>query len=174
MKVLIIISTVFLLSFQLNTCFGQNAFERGNTKGKNIIYKLKGASSNNKKAIAVSNTKNTLDEKLKNNPPTHLKNVEFSVGVNLNRIFISLLGKKRIEYLVETDQTMLITFFVNENGKVLELEFILPKNTTITPGELEILEERIKKEVSFKLEKSETKGAKLFQLLKLQRYKDLL
>ncbi|WP_066839344.1 hypothetical protein [Rufibacter ruber] len=174
MKALIMLSAIVVLSLQLGICLGQNAFERSNAKGKSTTYKITGSSNNYKKAIAVANGKNIINEKLKKNPPPHLTNIELISELKLNNIFLSALGTKRLEQLSTSDYSMLITFYVNDLGKILELEFILPETTIITPAELEILESMILKELSFKLNQNEMNGAKLFQLLKLQRYKDLL
>ena len=59
-------------------------------------------------------------------------------------------------------------------GKVLEIDFYLDKNTSITATELEALEKAIKANILFKLRPEETKGGDFFAIQQAAKFSRIL
>ncbi len=58
-----------------------------------------------------------------------------------------------------------LNFYVNSQGQVLEISFVVHQGTKITPIELEELENNIKMNVKFKYKEDLTKGVPFFHIV---------
>ncbi|MFI5159143.1 MAG: hypothetical protein ACHQF4_09780 [Sphingobacteriales bacterium] len=77
--------------------------------------------------------------------------------------FIQTFSFERIKQLLP-ERRMIITFYVSPQGKVLDVSFLVNKNTLLTAAELENLETAIKANVSFKIKLEDGKEHDFFDV----------
>ena len=110
---------------------------KGKTEGKFIIY---------------SNS-NYNDDELKK-IRKHVDINEFYLyRINNHELFISAFKNSftdnRIKELVQNDETIKVTFILDENGKIMAVYFMLLSSTSINVYEIEKLENELLKVISF-------------------------
>ncbi|NWJ50612.1 MAG: hypothetical protein HXX14_07085 [Bacteroidetes bacterium] len=117
------------------------------------------------KWFILRNVKNKLfHEKMiipNNNMEYCLSMIDFN---DLTRKKIETILKETIsaedKEKMKTSRTLLlIEFFINDSGKVLELDFDLNKNNAFKPQYLSIIEQRIKNEIVFSFKSDQLKGS---------------
>jgi hypothetical protein len=70
--------------------------------------------------------------------------------------FTEVFSDKRLKQLIP-EKRIMMTFYLNPSGQIMEVSFILNKNTLVTAQELEDLEKAIKANVSYKIMPSDYK-----------------
>lgn len=124
--------------------------------------------------LIVSNSSNILTHKIPRVAPTNITSVERADKSGLLNAFQQVFSESRLQQL-SPENIITMTLYVAPSGKVLEVLFILKKNTLVTALELEALEKAIKADVAFILRPDETKGGDFFaigQVVKLSRVLD--
>jgi hypothetical protein len=93
---------------------------------------------------------------------------------SLLKAFTQVFSDNRLKELITTDRGLNLTFYIAPSGKVLEVEFSLPKNTQLTALELEQLENTIKSDVFFRIHPDETKNVDFLGLECRINYQNIL
>ena len=126
-----------------------------------------------KSSMAIANSNNRYHNKI---PKISAENMVFTKTDKLGLLnaFTSVFSEDRLKQLLPENR-MFITFYVDPQGKILDLSFIIfTSNTTLKASELENLENAIKANVSFKIDSNKTKGADFFNVGQLVRYQQVL
>lgn len=125
----------------------QNPFNKKEVKANQTTYTVNDNDKPNYKSVAVANKENVLAKNGKVNT-SRLSNINIQGDKKLNDIFLDVFGKEKFRELLPEKRILLI-FYTNKAGKVVETAYLIDKNTAITPQELEELEKQLKKYVSF-------------------------
>jgi len=98
---------------------------------------------------------------------------EFAGKLSLLDAFTQVFSDDRIRQLLP-ETGIFITFYINPEGKILEVSFMVGENTLITAAELEKLENIIKAKISFKVHSYNANGADFFPVNYNVKYKKIL
>ncbi|MGB4774945.1 MAG: hypothetical protein WBP45_07235 [Daejeonella sp.] len=159
--VLFLIPSALLFS----TCIGQQKFNKPEVKAESIIFKCERINDPSSKTIGIHNKSNYLEESQKNHFGELLNNIQLLNRTKFTEAFWNAFGEVKLKELLP-ERNIPITFYINKTGKIIELSYILKKNTLITPRELEKLENNIIKNVSFRLRPEEiVKGDYFFLVM---------
>jgi hypothetical protein len=143
----------------------------------NSVMKANGTSFNIKttgyNSLSVVNSKNVLYNKKPRLSQSALSSFEKTKKSGLLTAFLEVFNEARIKQLLP-ENALSLNYYVDPNGKVIEVSFLLNKNTLLTPTELEKLEATIKKNVSFKLLQNETAGGDFFIISQAPKYRNIL
>jgi len=93
----------------------------------------------------------------------------------LTQIFYSTFSEKRLKQLADENLSILIKFYTDPNGNVLELEFTFGDNSTLMPIEIEKLESQLQKNIKFSFKTDIFQGntfAPLFYSVNFKRLVD--
>jgi hypothetical protein len=125
-------------------------------RASHSAYNTKSIGSGNTVSIYAYNSKNIYYNKTsKNRHPNILIKRGDSGG--MLTAFTKVFSDERLRELLP-ERVLLMTFYVNPSGKILEITFLLDKNTLVTAQELEALEKALKANVWFKLRPEDLKG----------------
>ena len=150
--------------------YGQTLKADAVVKANNLTYSTTSNSNNN---LVINNVNNKLQNRKPKLSPTAINYFEKKDKTALLKVFNKVFTTTRIKELLP-ENGIFINFYVNPQGKVLEVNFSLHKNTLITPIELEQLETEIKRDVTFDLQPKETKGGDFFVFSEFIRYSRVL
>jgi hypothetical protein len=89
------------------------------------------------------------------------------------KAFMQAFSDARLNQLL-SEHGLSLSLYISPSGKILEVEFLLQKNTKVTAIELEQLEDAIKTNVYFKLKPEETKGGDFFSVSLFVKYQNVL
>jgi hypothetical protein len=171
MKKLIFITCLIFIG---NVSYSQQLKSSVNSKVKanNINYDI--SNKFGQRNLLVKNVSNRLDSRKPLYKPANL-----SVAPNTNdnysvkRAFKNVFSSERITQLLP-ENAIFITFYLNSEGSVLEVRFLLPANTVLTAEELEKLEITLKRDVKFKLTAPDLEKADFYEIFQNVKYSSLL
>ena len=124
---------------------GQHPIKTGENKVGNNIFVAK---KENSKLMSVSERNSIIETYQKNRKSLQvLPFVEFADGKTINLVFKDVLGVKRIKELVP-EKRLLLEVYLNGQGKVTAVHFLLNPNTYLTVDEIAQLNSAIKKGIS--------------------------
>jgi len=124
-------------------------------------------------SIAVNNTNNVLQNRKQKFKNTN-DYIEKTDHAALLKVFNQVFSKARMMQLLP-ENGMLITYYIDTQGKVLEVSFYLLKNNTLlTAKEIEQLETGIKDNITFKIQPADKKGRDFFDYAQFVKYKSVL
>jgi hypothetical protein len=87
--------------------------------------------------------------------------------------FRAVFGPNRLRQL-NSENALVVNYYVNSKGEVLEVTFTLRNISQLTAVELEKLEFEIERNISFIIPKNKTKGENLFIITDAVEYRRLL
>ncbi|NWJ51286.1 MAG: hypothetical protein HXX14_10505 [Bacteroidetes bacterium] len=172
MKTLIAsIILVFCVNISINA---QNNFGRNKIASDKEIYKCISLSPRTNTYI-LENVKNKLTNAkmiIPKNPEAGFSSIIGNelVDKTIVSIFQEIMTKEDILKMNHAKDRIIITFYINDSGKVLELGFLVSKNTSFKPQYLAKVEQRIKKEVTFSFASNELKGANFLRFNRIYRF----
>lgn len=107
-------------------------------------------------SMSVLNSNNIYHKKIpKDRNPDMVFEMKDKSG--LLNAFTQVFTDGRLKQLLP-ERRMMMTFYINPSGEIMEISFVLNKNTLVTGQEVEDLEKAIKADVSFKFRSKEIKG----------------
>ncbi|ASZ11548.1 hypothetical protein KTO58_17275 [Chitinophaga pendula] len=130
-------------------------FDEGIVKAGNKTYQCKLIDSNR---LYISNSENILGSKQPQIPAgvEDLTSIECK-GVNeVGELIRGVIPKDKLQKIAD-EKAMVITYSIDNTGKVLETTFAIDANTQIAPMELSKLEDKIKT-VTFTFKNDQLKG----------------
>jgi hypothetical protein len=98
---------------------------------------------------------------------------DFTNKSSLLKAFNQVFSDERIKELLP-EKGMFVTFYINPQGKILEVSFMVSKATLVTSTELEKLENAIKANVLFKIRQDSVKDADFFRVSLNVKYERVL
>jgi len=113
-------------------------------------------------AMSVVNSKSNYHNKIPRNRNPDMT-FELKDKSALLNAFTHVFSDERLKQLIP-EKRMIMTFYVNPSGQVIEVSFIFNKNTAVTALELEDLEKAIKANVFIKIRPEEYKGQDFFDV----------
>jgi hypothetical protein len=152
MKRILIITAI--LTFTLGTIYAQKLKPNAVIKTSSssfVTHQIEKSES-----MMVYNSKSIYHNKIPKNRNPDIT-VERGDNSGMLKAFRQVFSNDRLKELLP-EKVLPMTFYLNPAGKVLEVEFLVDKNTTLTAKELESLEAAIKANVWFKLRPEEIKG----------------
>lgn len=156
----------------VNSTFCQGIKADTVIKANYSTYNTKTIGSGNSANIFVVNSNNIYYNKKPRN-----RNIDMVVLLNNKSGFINALkqvfGDERLRQLIP-ERFLRFTLYVNPNGQIMEMAFLLDKNTSITATELEALEKAIKAQVSFKFRREDINGQNFVDISEAVSYKMVL
>jgi hypothetical protein len=154
-----IILFVILIIINITTTQAQQLRPNSINKASHNSYRVDSVTYG---MMEVNNLTNTLRHRI---PKTHPQNLSFKKDDNLSLInsFKQAFTNARLVQL-ENEPAILLLFKLSPTGKLIEVTFSVKENTSISISELEALENAIKKNVTFKLNSGEIKGADFFEI----------
>jgi hypothetical protein len=155
MKKLLLLLPI-MLTFSINICFAQDS----NFKNP-IVHGSKQSYSVTKTDSHIKTIRN-LNSHLYRSKASHvvskndhsLEIIPKAADVHLDkailsRIFYNTFSEKRLKQLANENLSILIHFYTDVKGNVLELGFTFDDSSTIMPMEIETLENQLQKEIKF-------------------------
>lgn len=125
----------------------------------------------NDKQISISNSSNRLINQKANYVPT-----DFSASLKSNYVitksFKEVFTGQRAKELA-TEKFLYLSFYVNHNGQPMELQFLAPENTSLTPNEIESLEKALKRNVVFKVSGTNLEKGNFYEVSFLAKYNNI-
>lgn len=143
----------------------QSLFHKSEVKAKQTTFEIVNHDRPNYPTIAVSNKENSLIEDKNIINRYRLSGIEMQGDKTLLDIFLTVFDKERLQELVPEKRIVLI-FYTDKDGKVLETAYLLDKNTAMTPQELEELEMLLKRNASFSFIIEDKQDAPFYTILK--------
>lgn len=158
MKTLIaIIAVIFCFTICVNA---QDYHENKISSGK-YIYNCK--SPGEGKWISLKNSKNKLFQKkmIIPNKEDFLSVIDINdlTRKKIETIFKETISAEDKEKMKVSKDLILVTFFISDSGRILELNFDLHKNTALKPQYLSRIEQKIKDEIVFSFLSDQLKGS---------------
>ena len=150
--------------------FGQHLKPNSTVQVNKTAFNTKAIDHN---TMVVSNTKNDFINRKPKLSPSVLTYFGKKNPTSLLKAFYKVFTKARLEQLTP-ENGILINFYVNPQGKVLDVSFLLNTNTAITAPEIQQLETAIKDNVTFNLRPEETKGGDFFVITQVAKYRKVL
>jgi hypothetical protein len=151
---------VTMLILTITTAYGQQLQPDSLNKANHITYRADISTFNT--IMNVYNQNNILEERIQKTNPRYFF-LKKNDNLSLLNSFKQAFSKDRLAQLAN-EPGITVLFKLSVTGKVLEVSFIIHKNTLITSYELEALEDAIKKNVSFTLHSDQTKGGDFFMI----------
>jgi len=141
-KIILLILFVLTLGFS----FGQEKFKEGLTKIGSDTYQVWFADP---VIIAVNLSKNIQEvpkpEQIHEPLPIHERDVQ--VDTALAKAIIFNVLKNRLPELKHNKDFITVTYIFFPNGKIMNLDYILPLQTIITPKELAKIDQCLRKDI---------------------------
>jgi len=143
---------ILLIAFLSKSIIAQNIWNEGinNTKSGQFVCK----------AYKSTNTifvKKTVNDERVNYKLKMEKGESVKAFINSEKDFSSVLksvfDNKRIKELISSDEKFEIIFTLDSNGNPIQITFRLNSNTTLTPYELNKIDEQIKLKIKFKIKR---------------------
>lgn len=170
MRLFKIINSIILLFFLCNCSIAQNRFTDGIIKVGGKSYLCKKGDYN---TIQVRNSANKLYyQKMK--IPSNWDDLSIIDCGPLNQVADvtkEIFAPDRIKQLA-AQPPLTISFYVNDVGKILELDFTINENSDVSPGEISKLEDELKSKITLIYTKDKFKGANFIsfhQILSFQK-----
>ena len=124
------------------------------------------------RSIFVHNNKNHYHTDVSRKNSVTGDNLEINDSNSLSKILKKTFTAERLKQL--HDQTLFMELFVSNDGKILEVSFVLPKNTLLTVTEIEALEMVVKTDISFRWRGRTGKEGEVFELYQPLIFRKLL
>jgi hypothetical protein len=142
--------TCFLLcALRLSGAFGQNNFDKDIIETSLSTYNV----STDGKGVVIKNDKNRAVKPVFNYNIQQLS----SSGINFNKFYSEVMNSLKIslddkqKIMFRSGGNILVSFLTQNNGKVEDLVFYLPKNSPLTVSEIEVIEKVVgKTKINFK------------------------
>lgn len=163
----------FALMICSHICSGQKLQLNAVAHSDHATFKTAGDAAKPNGVLYAYNAGNKLYGKHSKLGQTAISYWELNDQKSLNDIMIDVFGIQRLKALLP-EKLLGIDYYVDVNGKVLELAFMTQKNTSITANELERLEQELKKYTAYKLLPKETKGGDFFVITRIARYQQII
>lgn len=121
--------------------------------------------------FSVSNSDNIYHNRVPKhrNPDMYM---ELTDNSSMLRAIKQVFSDERLKQLLP-ERRIFMTMYVNTSGKVMDISFILDKNTSITAQELEALEIAVKANISYKFNPKEINGQDFIDIGFMVRYKNI-
>jgi hypothetical protein len=172
MKTLILAILLFIFSNSLINA--QNYYQKSTIYSGNETYKCTVRTIGTPILCSLGNIKNKIgnqrmilphgDESF--NSITGMDEADQTI---LN-IFRKIMYRGEILKMNEAKDRILITFSINDSGKILELGFLMNQNTSFNPKHLAPLEQEIKERVVFTFSSNAAKGANFLQFTRKYQF----
>jgi hypothetical protein len=163
------ITLTVLLSISITVTYAQRLKPNSDIKAKHSSYKTDSLRSG---GMFVHNDKNIYHNK-KHNEPSSSDNLEKGDKTSTINAFKKVFNNQRLQQLVN-EPNIGIEYTVSDEGKILEVSFVLKQTTLVTASELEELEDAIKKDVSFKWRGAHAKVNDFYVLFQNIRFSKIL
>ncbi|MFA6086111.1 hypothetical protein [Mucilaginibacter sp.] len=164
---LITLSICFL---SVTVCRAQIFTADKTIRGNSAIFKTISIS---KDSFVVVNTENELfnqTAKLSKYPASLFKKKPAYV---MYQTFTAVFSTNRLRQL-NSENALVVNYYVNSKGEVLEVTFTLRNISQLTAVELEKLENEIERNISFIIPKNKAKGENLFIITDAVQYRRIL
>lgn len=148
-KTVISLCFAFIL-FQCAPCVAQKEWKSSCVKGKSIIYKIR----KNSGKIFIENSKNndiTKSHRQYNPDQDEFSNVRLTSQNAILRAFREVFTKVQIEQLASVNNYVNIFVDVDEKGQIIKVSFAMLNETSISPTEMESLEDILVKMMQFEV-----------------------
>jgi hypothetical protein len=150
---------LFILLFNSISIYGQMLKPNLKIRANKVFFITTELDHNR---MSVVNDRNIYHNKiLKNRNPDMTFKIKEKSG--LLNAFTQVFSDERLRQL-QPERRMLMTFYINPAGQIVEISFVLNKNTLITARELEELEGAIKANVSIKFRPEDVKGKEVIDI----------
>lgn len=150
MKKNIIISVIIFFLFSQNI-FSQAYYEEPSFQFGNTTY----LSIKDGIHLEVKNVNNVLNTQFSNFDKEPVHCIEFSLDFwsKVKNILSSTLTLSKIQtFKGHRSNLISLRCWIDRQGKIIELRFLLARNTKITPSELATIEQRFKSEITFDID----------------------
>lgn len=141
---------IFLLIFLTNNTYSQNYWEEGVINTKSGQFKC--SYSKNTSGLSI---KKIVNDERASLPLGCNDNASTKVYINsakeINLILTETFGDARLKELLKISEKFDMLFTLDKDGAPIQMTFRLNSNTTMTPEELSLIDERIKVKVRFKV-----------------------
>lgn len=141
---------ICLLIFFTNYTYSQNNWEEGMNNTKNGQFKC--SYSKNTSGLSI---KKIVNDERTSLPLGCNDNASTKVYINsakeINLILTETFGDERLKQLLKLNEKFDFLFTLDQDGIPIQITFRLNSNTTMTPEELSLIDERIKKKIRFKV-----------------------
>jgi hypothetical protein len=149
MKNILTLTCFLLCALKLSGAFGQNNFDKDIIKTSLSTYNV----STDGKGVVVKNEKNRIVKPVPNYNIQQLS----SSGIDINKFYSEVISSlktslnDRQKIMFKSGGNILIGFLIQNDGKVEDLVFYLPKNSPLTVSEIEVIEKVVgKTKINFK------------------------
>jgi hypothetical protein len=160
MKIHLLLPMIFL-AFS-NLTYGQRLKPDAVVRASHSSYNTKTIGIGRAANIFVYNNKNIYYNKIpKNRNPDIV--IQRADKEGMLRAFTQVFNDGRLKELMP-ERYIHMTFYVDPSGRIMDMSFLLDKNTLITANELEALESSIKSNVFFKWRPEDIKGHDFFDI----------
>jgi hypothetical protein len=122
--------------------------------------------------ISVRNTDNIYHNRIQKNRNPDMS-LQLTDNLGMVKAFKQVFSDERLKQLLP-EKRIFMTLYASTSGKILDMSFVLSKNTLISPQELENLEIAIKAHVSFKFRPEEINGQDFIDIKWIVRYNKVL
>src|SRR5690606_22033705 len=155
-----VIKTAFiLLMINSQIAEAQKINKKVEVKAQNSTYVYTKLSSGRQVLVAK---KNSLPSVSSNSSDVrHLSYSEYTSKKSVSKTIHEVFSDSRLKELLP-EKVMLVNMYINNSGRVIAVEYYLNSSTKITAFELEIFENALKRNVSFKLSKDDSNSDKVF------------
>lgn len=164
---LIILSISFLSA---TVCQAQIFTADKTIRGNSVIFHTKSISKDSFVVVDSQNELFNQTAKLSTYPASLFKKKPAYV---MYPTFTAVFGPNRLRQL-NSENALVLNYYVNSKGEVLEVTFTLRNISQLTAVELEKLEFEIERNISFIIPKNKAKGENLFIITDAVEYRRLL
>lgn len=142
------LSAVILLLINATSGKAQNAWSSSQVKGAKVLFECKKSGE----AIFIKNSKYTETTKTRKEydfDSNEYSYVRLISQRSILEVFKGAFDIKRISFLSKTNESVDISISVDEKGQLINIRFSLSIGTSITPCEIEALENLLVNRVKF-------------------------
>ncbi len=167
--------TIILLVFCVKVQ-AQKLLSNTKVKANQITYKVVGLPKLESETIEFNTVYNNNNQYCGKTPKLKLDNGDLIGKIVKNTIlnaFNEAFSKARLKELVQ-ERVLDITLYLSPTGKVMEVSFLLQKNSSLSALELENLENALKKNVYYNLDANLVKNGDFFVVSMWVRYQNIL
>lgn len=154
------LTSVILFSMSI-ILFGQNKFISGNMRIESNMYEVR--VSDMSPIIGISN----LSKNVKNIPqpvykseydPLPIRERDVRVDTTLARTLIIEILKNKLPALKVNKDFITVSYIFYPDGRIMNIDYILPLRTIITPKELDKIDQSLRKKIKVHLTGNEYKA----------------
>lgn len=160
------LSLILLLSFGTSYCYAQSLYSPPEVHVGERKYKVE-VFEGRFPMIGVTNAENSWSKTRQTVSADMLWALQLTQPTSLLNSFWDTFNEDELRELLP-EERIIVTFYVNPSGKVIETSFLLKKETKLRPEKLAELEATLKNNVSFsfKMDPRQAKRANFFHFTK--------